>query len=188
MVSRTPKAYQYKISRTNEAYKAQPSATAFLMADSRQQNACWNKTPQCLYLFWRNPRVEGGKRSGKVSQTTKAHQYNISRTNEVHGAQPSEIAYFTADSRQQNASWKKPRNICTCFEVIPGQRGKRSVGWLAGPQTLISTIFHGRGTCMSLSVRQWPGLRLIQDSKTSLGMKNRNIAACFQFIPGQRGE
>jgi len=73
-------------------------------------------------------------------------------------------------------------------EVIPGQRGKRSVGWLAGPQTLINTIFYGQSTCMSLSVRQWPVLRLIQDSKTPLRIKTRNIAACFQFIPGQRGE
>ena len=63
---------------------------------------------------------------------------------------------------------KKKRNFSTCFEVIPRQKGGRGVGWLAGPQKLISIIFHERMTCMRLNVRQWPVLRLIQDSKTLL--------------------
>ena len=41
---------------------------------------------------------------------------------------------------------------------------------------------------MSLYVLQWPVLRLIHDSKTPLGIKDRNISTLFEVIPGQRGE
>ena len=39
-----------------------------------------------------------------VTQTIKAHQYNISRTKDANEAQRSAVACFTAGSRQQNAS------------------------------------------------------------------------------------
>ena len=40
---------------------------------------------------------------------------------------------------------------------------------------------------MRLNVLQWPVLRLVQDSKTPLGIKDRNISTLFEVIPGQRG-
>ena len=39
---------------------------------------------------------------------------------------------------------------------------------------------------MRLNVLQWPVLRLVQDSKTSFGIKDRNISTLFEVIPGQR--
>ena len=41
---------------------------------------------------------------------------------------------------------------------------------------------------MRLNVLQWPVLRLIHDSKTPPGIKDRNISTLFEVIPGQRGE
>ena len=98
------------------------------------------------------------------------------------------MACFTADSRQQNATLNKNHTICNCFEVIPGQREKRGVVWPAGTQKLISKIFYDRMMRMRLNARQWPVLRLIQDSKTPLGMENRIMFTFFQVIPGQRGK
>ena len=40
---------------------------------------------------------------------------------------------------------------------------------------------------MRLNVLQWPVLRLVQDSKTSLERKDRNVSTLFEVIPGQRG-
>ena len=40
---------------------------------------------------------------------------------------------------------------------------------------------------MRLNVLQWPVLRLVQDSKTPLGIKDRNVSTLSDVTPGQRG-
>ena len=40
---------------------------------------------------------------------------------------------------------------------------------------------------MRLNVLQWPVLRLVQDSKTPLERKDRNVTTLVEVIPGQRG-
>ena len=158
------------------------------MADLRQKNGSWDRKPKYFCLLRRYTRAEGETKRGIVSRTPNANEYNISRTKYLHESQRSAMACFTADSRQQNASWRKNSQYCCLFSVHSTAEGGIAMEWSAGSEKLINTIFHERMTRVRLNVRQWPVLRLIQDSKAPLEIKNRFNSACFQFIPGQRGE